>query len=293
MEKILVAGSTGSLGFEVVKLLKERGYYVRALAINENDAEKLQGVADDIFIGDAQNPETLKGLCDQVRVLFSALGKSVSMFSSDKSSFKEIDYQANKNILDQALKGKVQRIVYVSVFGSDKYKELELAKAHHLFTNEIKKSGLSYTILHPVAIFTGLHDILLMAKKGQVITVGNGDKKTNPIHQVDLAKVCVDNIINGKNHVEAGGPKIYTRNEIAELACEAVGNAKNVNIPEWLAELGLPLVKVWDKTFYDKLSFFKEVLTEDAIAPQFGQHLLEGYFKEVAPKLIAEDNNGK
>lgn len=289
MERILVVGATGSLGFEVVKLMKERGYYVRALVIDDDHAKKLQGVADDIFIADALKPETLKGICNRIRVVFSAMGKSVSMFSNEKSTFKEIDYQGNKNILDEAIKSKVQRFVYVSVFGSDKYKELELAKAHELFTKEIKKSGLSYTIIHPVGIFTGLHDVLLMAKKGQVITVGNGDKKTNPIHQKDLAKICVDNIINGKNHIEAGGPKIYTRNEIAEMACEAIGNAKNVNISEWLTDLGLPLVKVWDKNFYDKLSFFKEVLTDDAVAPQYGQYLLEDYFREVAPKILSEE----
>ncbi len=128
-----------------------------------------------------------------------------------------------------------------------------------------------------------------MAKKGQVLTVGNRYKKTNPIHQQDLAKVCVDNILNGKNHLEAGGPKIYTRNEIAEMACNAIGNAKNVNIPEWLTDLGLPLVKVWDKNFYDKLAFFKEILTEDAIAPNYGSHVLEDYFQEIAPEILAEE----
>lgn len=288
MESIFVAGASGSLGFEVLKLLKDQGHYVRALAKDEDDAKKLKDVADDIFIGDAQDPETLKGLCTNIKIIFSALGKSVSLFSNDKSSFKEVDYQVNKNILDMAMNGKVERIVYVSVFGSDKYKDLELAKAHRDFTKEIKKSGLSYSVIHPVGIFTGLHDILLMAKKGQVITVGSGDKRTNPIHQKDLAKVCVDNIVNGKNKIEVGGPKIYTRNEIAELATEVIPNAKNVNVPEWLADLGLPLIKVWDKNMYDKFAFFKEVLTEDAVAPKYGSLLLEDYFKETALEIMKE-----
>lgn len=94
--------------------------------------KKMDGIVEDIFIGDAQNPETLKGMCDRMNVVFSALGKSVIMFSDEKASFKEIDYQANKNILDEALRSKVQRFVYVSVYGSDKYKDLELAKAHQL-----------------------------------------------------------------------------------------------------------------------------------------------------------------
>jgi uncharacterized protein YbjT (DUF2867 family) len=217
MESILVIGASGSLGFEVIKQLKEKGYKTRALAIDENDAEMLKGIADDIFIGNAQKPETLKGICTGMKIIFSAMGKSVSLFTNDDSTFMDIDYQANKNILDEALKSKIQRFVYVSVYGSEKYKELELAKAHQEFTKELKKSGLSYTIIHPVGIFTGLHDLLLMAKKGQVITVGNGNKKTNPIHQEDLARICVENIVNGKNSIEVGGPKIYTRNEIAEM----------------------------------------------------------------------------
>ncbi len=288
MKRILVLGATGSLGFEVLKLLKQEGHYVRALCLDEDDASEIKEYTDDIFIGDAQNPETLTNICSKIDIIFSAMGKSVSLFTDNKTTFRDIDYQANKNILDIALKSKVQRIVYISVFGSSKYKDLELAKEHEKFTGEIKKSGLAYTVIHPVGIFTGLHDVLIMASKGQVISVGSGDKKTNPIHQKDLAKVCLENIVNGKNKIEVGGPKIYTREEIATLACNAMGDAKVVTIPAWLVDIGLPFVKLWDKSLFDKLAFFKTVLTEDAVAPAQGSLLLEDYFLEMAPKIQAE-----
>jgi hypothetical protein len=48
-------------------------------------------------------------------------------------------------------------------------------------------------------------------------------------------------------------------------------------------------VKVWDKNIHDKLSFFKHVITEDAVAPQYGSKLLEDYFREKAPEFKSKE----
>ena len=94
-EKILVAGSTGYLGQFVIKELKEQGYWIRALC---RDALKLQPVRqyiDDVFIGEVTKPETLKDLCKDIDIVFSALGITRQ---KDGLTYMDVDYQGNINI---------------------------------------------------------------------------------------------------------------------------------------------------------------------------------------------------
>jgi uncharacterized protein YbjT (DUF2867 family) len=288
MKKILIAGAAGGLGKEVLEELKRRGYYVKALAIDDKDASKIKNIADEVAIGDASDPETLSGIMDNTDIVFSALGKSVSLFSPDDTSFFEVDYTANKNLIDKAKESGVKRFVYISIYGSDKFGEFELAKVHRNVEKELFDSGMSYTIIRPVGMFTGLLDYIRMAKNGLIVTSGKGENKTNPIHEEDLAVLCADNIEEGEEIIEAGGPEIFTRNQIAELAREAVGDAVHIHIPEVIVEGSLPLVKMYNESFFDKLAFFNNVLTHDVVAPQYGSRKLKDYFEEMAGKVDAD-----
>ena len=56
MNKILVAGATGYLGRNVVKALKDRGFWVRALGRSEAKLDSLKEFADELFIGEVTDP---------------------------------------------------------------------------------------------------------------------------------------------------------------------------------------------------------------------------------------------
>ncbi len=249
MKKVLVAGATGGLGKKVLQELKHRGYFVRALAVNAKGADKIKDIADEVVIGDASKPESIVHLCEQIDIVFSAIGKNVSLFANDDQSFFDIDYQANKNLIEQAKKNGVKRFVYISIYGSDLYGDAELANVHRKIEKELLSSQMSVTIIRPVALFLGLLDVLRMAKNGVVITVGSGKNKTNPIHEDDLAKVCVDHLEEGPTILEVGGPNIYTRDQIAEFAIKAVGgNVQHVHLPETIVNGSLPLLQFYDQT---------------------------------------------
>ena len=73
-------------------------------------------------------------------------------------------------------------------------RHLKIMEAKEKFVDELKQSGLSYTIIRPNGFFSDMKDFLDMAKGGRVYLFGHGDFKLNPIHGADSAKAIVESI---------------------------------------------------------------------------------------------------
>ncbi len=276
-ERILVAGATGSLGLEIVKLLKEKNKSIRTLVRSAEERKKVSPYTDDIFVGDASHgADEIENLTEGITTVISSLGKSVSLFSPSEDSFFESDYLANKAILDDALKNGVKRFVYVSIKGADVEKDYSIAKAHKMFENELRASGLDYTILRPVGFFSGLNDLAIMAKRKVIPVIGDGEARTNSIHHKDLAEVVVSYLDEGPDIIEVGGPLIHTRMEMAEMIKDKIGG-QIVKVPKTMAKIGAALPKIFSEGMHDKLDYFTFITTNDMIGEQHGSFSFNEY----------------
>src|SRR5690606_24419362 len=142
-----------------------------------------------------------------------------------------------------------------------------------------------YTILKPVALFSAFEEMAIMARKGHIGQLGQGDKLTNPIFDGDVARIAISSIGNRNQSLELGGPVTYTRQELAQLVCEAANYTGRVaEIPFDYVETLLPFVRLISRSLYDKLAFMTAVSKIDCVAPAIGQLSLEGYF-ELEPQL--------
>ncbi|MDT0641654.1 NAD(P)H-binding protein [Zunongwangia sp. F363] len=279
-KKILVAGASGALGLEIVKFMSEQGYELRVLTSSDDGEQKLTPYSNDIWKADASKEVSrIKDITAGIDTVVSALGNSVSLFTPNKESFYEIDYQSNKNLLQDAKKNNVKRFVYISIKGADSNKDYTVANAHKLFEQELRASSIEYTVLRPVGFFSGIHDLAIMAKRNVIPIVGDGSAKTNSIHHEDLAKVVVRYVDSGPELIEVGGPKIHTRLEMAEMIQEAIGG-KIIKIPEIVADAGLALPKFFDD-FHDKLDYFKYITTRDMIGEQYGTTTFKEYLSNL------------
>jgi len=276
-EKILVAGSTGYLGQFIIKALKEKGYWIRALC---RDALKLQPVRqyiDDVYIGEATKPETLKDLCKDIDIVFSALGITRQ---KDGLSYMDVDYQGNVNILNEATATRVSKFMYVSVLNADKLKHLEIVKAKEKFVDELKAANIPYVIIRPNGFFSDIKEVYEMAKKGRIYLFGDGNYLANPIHGMDLAHASVENLQLKNSELDIGGPEVLSQNEIASQAFEALGKEKKITyIPPWLKSLVLKLIRaVTSVKTYGPIEFFMTVLVMDMVASTYGERTLKQYF---------------
>lgn len=294
MQKVLVAGSTGYLGKFVVKEFKRQGYWVRALA-RKQSLHKLEETGpfleppvkdqiDEIFVGEVTKPETLHGLCDDIEVIFSSIGITRQR---DGVSFMDVDYQGNKNILEVALTAPARRFIFVSVFDADLLEqETGIVNPRELFVKDLIASGLDYTVIRPTGFFSDMSEVLKMASSGRVYLVGDGEKKINPIHGADLARVCVDATRSQRREIPVGGPVTYTHTEIAELAFSVLGRSPRITkIPARLVNAVVNMIRPFSKHYYTLAAFFTTVMQHDFDAPKTGTHTLKEFYEEIAPLL--------
>ena len=280
MKKVLVAGATGYLGKYVVKEFKKQGYWVRALTRSSEKLTSIREFIDEIFIGEVTKPDSLHGICKDIDIVFSSIGITKQ---KDGLTYKDVDYQANKNLLNIAIKEGVKKYIYVSVFNARRLRHLKIVEAKERFVDELNQADIESIVIRPNGFFSDMSEFFNMAKKGRVYVFGDGNYKGNPIQGADLAKVCVDSLKSNKQDFDVGGPEILTQNEIARIAFDVLNKKPKItHIPEWLRKLSLFLIRTLtpEKT-YGPLEFFMTVLATDMIAPTFGKHHLQDFFMEI------------
>lgn len=278
MQKILVAGASGPLGRELVKLLHAGGIDHCAHIRNPQKRHLIERYCHDIRMADVTRPETVRGLCRGVHTIINTVGKSVSLFTHDRQNFYDIDYRGNLNLLNEARRAGVSRFIYISILGSETSPRLRQGWAQELFSREVMASGMEHMIVKPTGLFSGLHDLLIMGRRGIVPTIGDGKAVTNPIHQHDLALTILDHLQEGPQVLEAGGPDIHSRKEVSDWVKDITG-ARGIKVPPFLARKGSHLWRPVKPEFYDKFRFFTYITTHDMVAPKYGSLELRPYLE--------------
>jgi len=280
MKKVLVAGATGYLGRFLVMELKKHDYWIRALARNAKKLDDLSGHIDEKFEASVTIPESLTGICNGIDCLISSIGITRQ---KDGLTYMDVDYQANVHLLNEAKKTGVKKFIYISVLNAHLMSDLKIIQAKERFTEILKSSEVDYTIIRPNGFFSDMKEVLKMAKKGSVYLFGNGEYESNPIHGADLAEFIVQKLDSNETELEIGGPDLLTQNQIAQAAFAAAGKKEKIMyIPLWIKNISLKLIRWFSgQKTYGPIEFFMTVMTMNMIAPQYGNHHLSDYYKEI------------
>jgi uncharacterized protein YbjT (DUF2867 family) len=282
MKRVLVAGATGYLGGFVARELKARGYFVRALARSPKKLEQLRDSLDEIAETEVTRPETLEHVCDGIDVIFSSIGITRQ---KDGLTFRDVDYQGNKNLLDVALREGVGKFVYVSSFNGPALRHLDIVAAHEDFVEELKAAGIGFAVLRPTGYFSDMGEFFEMARRGRVWLIGSGKNRVNPIHGADLAVACADAVEGDKTEIDVGGPQTMTWEDVGKLAFEVQGRPPKVTrIPEWLMWLAVRLARLFNRQQGELLAFFTTMATTDVVAPSIGTHTLEAHYRSMVDR---------
>lgn len=278
--RVLVAGATGYLGGYVAREFKNRGYYVRALARSPGKLEPFKGLLDEVVQAEITQPDTLEGVCDGMDVVFSSVGITKQ---KGKPTFRDVDYQGNKNLLDVARRTGVRKFIYTSVFRGPSLLHLDIVKAHEDFVAVLEASGMGYAVIRPTGFFSDMEEYLKMARRGRVYLIGSGQNRINPIHGADLAVTCVDAADGIEKEIDVGGPEILSHREMAQVAFRSLGKKTRISrIPTLVMKSVVFGTKLFNAHQGELLAFFSTAMTSEAVAPPVGIHRLEDHFRDLA-----------
>jgi uncharacterized protein YbjT (DUF2867 family) len=280
---VVVAGATGYLGGRVARVLHEAGLRVRALARDESRLEDVRSSCDEVFVGQATRPETLRGLCDGAFAVFSSVGVR---HVRKRPTFFEVDRDANLSLVRLAEEAGAERFVFISISGAPELRDtLELMEAREQVGDRLGESALRSTVIRPTGLFNDMAEFFGIARRGRVWLIGRGEARVNPIHGSDVGDVVAEVLGDGTPpaEVDLGGPEVFTMKEIRELAFDALQRPRRFGyVPLWAVAAAATVTRPLNRNLGALLAGVHAVNTRGAVAPRSGKRRLADYYAMLA-----------
>jgi uncharacterized protein YbjT (DUF2867 family) len=208
--KIVVIGGSGLIGTKLVNRLREKGHEVVA-------ASPDSGV----------NTITREGLAEAL------MGAQVVVDVANSPSFEaraalEFFETSGRNLLAAEAAAGVGHHLALSVVGTERLLENGYFRAKMAQENQIKASGIPYTILHSTQFFEFINGIIKSGSEGDVIRLSPA--LVQPIASDDvaatLAELTVGPPLNAT--VEVAGPEACPLDKFARKLLAASGDRRQV-----------------------------------------------------------------
>jgi uncharacterized protein YbjT (DUF2867 family) len=200
MEKVLVAGATGTTGNKVVNLLKDSSTYT-PVAMVRNDSQKAAF--------DKQGIETVWGdLTEDISNTTKGIDKVIFAAGSGGNDVHNVDQEGAKRLIDASKKEHIKKFVMLSSMGADNPQgELkEYLQAKQNADQYLDISGVDFTIVRPGALTNneGLGKIKLEHKLNEQGEIPRWDVARTLVESLhtETAKNQAFEILTGETQIE-------------------------------------------------------------------------------------------
>ncbi|HSI28077.1 MAG: SDR family oxidoreductase [Methylophilus sp.] len=214
---ILVTGSTGTVGHQVVEQLLKRGAKVRALV---RDSSKANFPADvEVVQGDFLDVDSLRSAFSGVSTLFLLNAVVPDEFTQALIA------------LNVAREAGIERIVYLSVIHSDRYLNVPHFAGKFGVERMIEQMGLNATILRPAYFINNDVTIKDVVTGYGVYPMPIGSKGLAMVDARDIAEIAAIELIRREqaaaplplDRINIVGPDTLTGADVAAIWTEVLG----------------------------------------------------------------------
>jgi NADH dehydrogenase len=249
VEMILIAGGTGLLGTQVVRLLDARRLPVRVFTREVKRAARLTGDRISIAEGNAGDPEAVASAVAGVRTVISAMQ---GFAGPGATSPEAVDWQGNVNLIRAAAAARVEHFVLVSIQGARTDHPIGLFQMKARAEDALRSSGLGWTILRPTA-FMELWARLIgepLVATGKTTIFGRGQNPINFVSVHDVARFVELAVVNTAMRgvtLDIGGPENLTFNQVAEIFQRETGHRGTVkHVPRPMMRVASVVVRAFN-----------------------------------------------
>lgn len=149
MEKVLIAGATGTTGQHIVNQLKKTNQFEPiAMVRKKEQAEDFNQKGIETVIADLEK-DLSKAVQNIDRIIFAAGSKGKKLI--------EVDQEGAKKLIDSAVMANVSKFVMLSSVGADNPEKgnqniKPYLEAKHNADEYLKNAGINYTIVRPTTL---------------------------------------------------------------------------------------------------------------------------------------------
>jgi uncharacterized protein YbjT (DUF2867 family) len=227
---ILVVGSTGFLGSNVVQRLTASGKQVRALVRASSDPAKralLEASGAALVEGDLKDRGSLDRACAGVDTVISTASATLSRGGGD--NLETVDRDGQMGLVNAAEIAGVRHFIYVS-FSGNNTDVFPLSEAKRGVEKRLREGRTKYTIVRPSFFMeVWLSPMLGFDPAGGSVRIyGSGDQPISMISVPDVGAYiagCVENPAVENQTIELGGPEPTTYNAVVGLYEKALGKS--------------------------------------------------------------------
>lgn len=225
MEKILVIGGTGNIGFPLIQYLQDKDVAIVAGTHNPKHAQqKFQGMGNiELCHFDFLDPSTFEKAFDGVSKVFFVRPPQLADPKHDMLPF-----------LKFAKQKQVKQVVFISLFGVEK----NPMTPHHKIERMILDLKLPYTFIRPSFFMQNLNTTHLEdIKKSHDLFIPAGNSRTSFIDTRDIAETAGivllnDQYLNQKLNIT--GPVALSYFEIANIMTQILDTKITYSKPSLL-----------------------------------------------------------
>ena len=264
---ILVTGGTGFVGRALVRQLVEAGHEVRTLIRPSPRSPRLpKGVPVEVAVVSLNDLRGLRAALQGVDTVFHLASgeRNAQLF--------ETDVTGTETLVQAAAGSSVQRLIYLSQLGADKASAFPALRAKGLAEEQIRKSGIPYTILRSSIIFgpednftTKLAHLIRLAP-GILLLPKGGETLLQPLWVEDAVTALVwtleDAGFENQLH-EIGGSEYFSLRQIVEIILSATGRKRLLLSASYPLLRGLNVMLENSLKNYPISGFFLDYLATD------------------------------
>lgn len=177
--------------------------------------------------GDMTDPDSVREATKGVETVINLVG----IISGGEKLYKNVHTKGTMELAKAAKESGAKRFIYISANGASKDGATPYFRTKWEAEEEVRNSGLEYTIFRPSVLFgpndAFVNQLAFGIKLSPMFPVfGNGEYKLQPLFVIDLVRCIVKSITEPKaknQTVEMGGPDALSFNEIVDAVADALG----------------------------------------------------------------------